>query len=557
MLLGLGVTACGGSDTPAEVVAERLAPVRVATAAPAEFLSQISTVGRVEPDRTYVLAFKTPGVVSRLNVQEGDAVRKGQVLAELDPRDVNAQLRNAQEAADKADRELARIRQLHTRGFASDAELQDAQAQTKSTQAVAQAARSDRTYASIVAPSDGIVLRRNVEANSVVAAGAPVMTLSDMSESFVLAAGLADRDALRVALGDTAEVTFDAFPDQVFAAVIAEIGADADQRTGTFQIKLRITETNAALKSGLVGRATITPAIASGADLAIPVDAILEGHGDQAHRLRRRPGHRGRAAHPDFHRPSVWRHGCRYVRRCRPATRSWSMAPAICQTARKSLSPLPARSEAMNIAGFAVRNWQFTLVLTLLFAALGYNAFQSVPRAEDPSFDSPFFTVITIASGMEATEVEKLITDTIEDAFNELDDVEEIESTTNAGVSIVQVAFDWALPDMDRKYDEIIREMNRLRPDLPEAVNSVTVRKGEPGLTNIVQFALVGDVSYRELTDRARDLKDLLEGVNGVRQVEVWGAPEPEVRVGAETGAHEPARCNNRRCKPRDSGRER
>ncbi len=185
----------------------------------------------------------------------------------------------------------------------------------------------------------------------------------------------------------------------------------------------------------------------------------------------------------------------------------------------------------MNIAGFAVRNWQFTLVITLLFAALGYNSFMSVPRAEDPSFNAPFFTVITIASGMEAAEVEKLITDRIEDAFNELDDVEEIKSTTNAGVSIVNVQFDWALPDMDRKYDEIIREMNRLRPDLPDAVRSVTIRKGEPGQTNIVQFALVGDVSYRELSDRSRDLKDLLEGVSGVRQVEVWGAPNPEVRV--------------------------
>ncbi len=185
----------------------------------------------------------------------------------------------------------------------------------------------------------------------------------------------------------------------------------------------------------------------------------------------------------------------------------------------------------MNIAGFAVRNWQFTLVVTLLFAALGYNSFTSVPRTEDPSFNAPFFTVITIASGMEATEVEKLITDRIEDAFNELDDVEEIKSTTNAGVSIVNVQFDWSLPDMDRKYDEIIREMNRLRPDLPAAVRSVTIRKGQPGLTNIVQFALVGDVSYRELTDRSRDLRDLLEGVDGVRQVEIWGAPNPEVRV--------------------------
>lgn len=185
----------------------------------------------------------------------------------------------------------------------------------------------------------------------------------------------------------------------------------------------------------------------------------------------------------------------------------------------------------MNIAGFAVRNWQFTLVVTLLFAALGLNAFLSVPRTEDPSFNAPFFTVITIAPGMETGEVEKLITDKIEDSFNELDDVHEIKSTTNNGVAVVNVQFEWGLPDMDRKYDEIIREMNRLRPELPDAVRSVTIRKGQPGLTNIVQFALVGDVSYRELSDRARDLKDLLEGVAGVRQVEVWGAPEPEVRV--------------------------
>lgn len=125
--ISLSVAACGGSvAAPELVVAAQAVPVRVATAAPAEFLNQIRTVGRVEPDRTYVLAFKTAGVVSVLNVQEGDAVTKGQVLAELDPRDVNAQLREAQEAADKAVRELDRIRTLHARDYASDASLQDA-----------------------------------------------------------------------------------------------------------------------------------------------------------------------------------------------------------------------------------------------------------------------------------------------------------------------------------------------------------------------------------------------------------------------------------------------
>lgn len=283
VLLSMTLAGCGGSAAAPEATAEaRAVPVRVSTAGPADFLSQISTVGQVEPDRSYILAFKTPGVVSVLNVEEGDVVKKGEVLAELDPRDVDAQLRQAQEAADKAGRELARVKKLNANGFASKAALQDAEAQAKSTRATAQAARSNRGYASIVAPADGIVLKRNIEANGVVMAGAPVMTLSDMSEAFVLAAGLADRDALRVALGDAAEVTFDAFPGQVFAASVTEIGADADARTGTFQIKLRIAETDAPLKSGLVGRAAIKPAVQTAANLAVPVDAILEAHGAEA-----------------------------------------------------------------------------------------------------------------------------------------------------------------------------------------------------------------------------------------------------------------------------------
>ena len=105
VLLGLSLAACDSPAVEPEATAEAQAvPVRVAKAAPAEFLNQIRTVGRVQPDRTYVLAFKTAGVVSVLNVQEGDTVTKGQILAELDPRDVNAQLREAQEAADKAAR---------------------------------------------------------------------------------------------------------------------------------------------------------------------------------------------------------------------------------------------------------------------------------------------------------------------------------------------------------------------------------------------------------------------------------------------------------------------
>lgn len=282
--LTLALAACGGSSAaPAEGTVEaKAASVRVAAAAPAAFLTEIAAVGRVEPDHAFTLAFKTPGVISSIAVEEGDRVTKGEVLAELDPRDVDAQLRQAQETADKAARDLVRTRKLHASGYASDAALQDAQAQMQATAAAAQAAKSTRGYASIVAPSDGVVMKRHVQANGVVLAGSPVLTLSDESEAYVLSVGLADRDALRVALGDTATVLFDATPGKPFTATVSEIGADADAKTGTYIVKLRIEAAAGALKSGLVGRAAIKPAVQGAPSLAIPVDAILDGHGADA-----------------------------------------------------------------------------------------------------------------------------------------------------------------------------------------------------------------------------------------------------------------------------------
>ena len=88
-----------------------------------------------------------------------------------------------------------------------------------------------------------------------------------------------------------------------------------------------------------------------------------------------------------------------------------------------------------------------------------------------------------------------------------------------------------AFTDADKKYDEITRELNALRPDFP-ADTQVIVRKFSPGLVNTVQIALLSeDAPYRELEDYARNLKDRLKTVDGVRSSESWAFPERELRV--------------------------
>ena len=133
--------------------------------------------------------------------------------------------------------------------------------------------------------------------------------------------------------------------------------------------------------------------------------------------------------------------------------------------------------------------------------------------------------------GAEPQDVERLVVKPIEDRLSELDDVKKIESHSNDGVAVILPEF-YSTVDTEKKYDEVVREVNALRPTLPPELTKIEIRKFNPGLVNIVQFALVSqDAPYRELEDYARDLKDTLKTLDGVRTSETWAYPARELRV--------------------------
>jgi len=184
----------------------------------------------------------------------------------------------------------------------------------------------------------------------------------------------------------------------------------------------------------------------------------------------------------------------------------------------------------MSLLEFPIRRFQFTIVVFLLLAAIGWSSFQNIARSEDPYFPISAFVVIAVYPGADPVDVERSISKPLEDRFNELDDVKSIETSVNDSLSVVSVEFE-AFVDVEDKYDEVVREVNALRADLPAAVK-LEVRKINPGLVNIVQLALVSkDATYRELEDYARELKDLLKGAPGVRTAETFAHPERELRV--------------------------
>ncbi len=183
------------------------------------------------------------------------------------------------------------------------------------------------------------------------------------------------------------------------------------------------------------------------------------------------------------------------------------------------------------IVRFFVDSWQFSLVVFGLLIALGASAVMSVPKSEDPIAQFPIAVVIVVLPGADAEQMEKLVAIPLEQAFNRIEDVKEVESFSGPGTASVNVEFVWGTDPL-RKYDEFVREVNLARASLPAGVVEIRTLRANTANAAVTQMALVSDTApMRQMESFAKDLRDQIERGPGVQEAEIWGAPTSEVRV--------------------------
>jgi multidrug efflux system membrane fusion protein len=277
---GLALSACTQAVDSDPI---RATPVRVAPATSGPAAPTIRTDGILVNKDELRLSFKVGGVVRHIGVQEGQHVKRGQHLAEIEQEEINAQVEQARQVADKSQRDVVRAERLYTDHLISLGQLEDLRTQAAVAKAALQSAEFNWGYASIVAPQDGTILRRLIQERELVSAGTPVLVLGAQERGYVVRVGLADREIVQVRLGDSAQVELDAHPNETFAALVTEVASGADERNGMFQVELRLAPTKSRLVSGLVAKVTLTPASALGAErVHVPIAAIVEGDGHRA-----------------------------------------------------------------------------------------------------------------------------------------------------------------------------------------------------------------------------------------------------------------------------------
>ncbi|GGH64661.1 multidrug efflux pump subunit AcrB [Filimonas zeae] len=185
----------------------------------------------------------------------------------------------------------------------------------------------------------------------------------------------------------------------------------------------------------------------------------------------------------------------------------------------------------MKISAYAVKNYQFTLIMVLMVIALGVTTVLNMPRSEDPDLNAPNFPVIVVYPGTSPKDMEDLVVKPLEKRIYGLDNIKRIKSTISDGLAVLTVEYRYS-SNVDDKYQELVRETNAVRAELPADIYKMEVQKADPSNVNILQIGLVSDNASREkLQKAAEDLQDGLEKIKQLKNVEIAGLPDRIIRV--------------------------
>jgi RND family efflux transporter MFP subunit len=306
LLALLGLTACRRSEAVPQPDRDQVR-VEVRPAARHTFRGVVPLTGELRPVREVALKSRIGGNVVELRFDEGDAVKKGELIARIEAVNQNAQLKSARAQVllaeaqkaraeadlEKAERDRARIETLYAKGAADKRSLDDihtakrlaevaiqtAAAQLLQAQAARDAAQNAVAETEYRAPFDGVIARRGISLNEYIDTmkNREIVTIVDNSAMELLAAVAADL-AGGVVKGARVDFQVGALPGKTLSGEVISVSPSADPRTRTIRIRARLQNPDGLLKGGMYATGVVTVG-GERSSIGVPAQAV---HADQA-----------------------------------------------------------------------------------------------------------------------------------------------------------------------------------------------------------------------------------------------------------------------------------
>ena len=250
-------------------------PVQVAVAELGRAARFIAATGTVEPVRVVGINSQVSGALLRVAVEEGSVVAAGAVLAQIDSRELEAQLTSAAANLEVAKRAAERSQQLRNQQINTIAEYERDQAAYAAAQSTHEQLRTRLGYATVRAPVGGVILDKRIETGDIVSPQTRLFTIGDVS-TLVVRVPVSELDVMGLKSGDAVDVTLDALPGRPMQGRIRRVFPSADTVTRLVPVEVALSGAAARqVRPGFLARVNI--ALDPRTDvLMVPAGALLQ-----------------------------------------------------------------------------------------------------------------------------------------------------------------------------------------------------------------------------------------------------------------------------------------
>lgn len=314
ILIQMVLVGCFAKKDAANVQDTIIKPVEVIEVKNNEYVDEVSVSGNIKPSKTVKLAFKIPGVIEKINFEEGNFVKEGDLIANLDSyqyrlnaiaaqsnyeslqlkvrSEIPSAINQAKSQLELIQKRYESISKLYKKGSVSEDKLDETRTalvtiknkyneavnakevydkKLEQAKAMSELADSNLADTKLYSPIDGIVVKKLFEAGETVAAGYPVLVLGKL-DNVEAEIGMPDDHINRIKIGHETKVYVYGI-EKEFKGVVKEIGAIADSKTRTFPVKINIENKDLNLKPGMIAKVTIV--FENLESVLVPVDSVI------------------------------------------------------------------------------------------------------------------------------------------------------------------------------------------------------------------------------------------------------------------------------------------
>ncbi len=275
---GDGVGDKAADAKSAEAKADEAAiPIEAGTATRRPIVASYAGTASLEAEREAHVVAKTSGVLLRLHVEEGDKVKQGQLLAQLDPEKTRLEVARAEANLKRLESDYARSTELHGKRLVSPEAHDRIKFDRETQRAAHDIAKLELSYTRIVAPIDGVISERLVKEGNLIQLHQTLFRIDDF-DPLLGVLNVPERELMTLKPGLPVTMLVDALPRRPFEGTVARVSPVIDPATGTFRVTTEFRDDTSALKSGMFGRIEIVYDQRADA-LTIPREALMEEDG--------------------------------------------------------------------------------------------------------------------------------------------------------------------------------------------------------------------------------------------------------------------------------------